>query len=583
MSENKKFKTLITEYIIPKKIHVLALLILILVGTSITGISPYLYGKMLDAITIGNLESLKILIMIYLFVNIVSNFLSILENYIGKITNFSITSDMQKSLFNSIVGMTTQAYNSYETGELLSRLNGDSDSIVGFTLNFVTSIVNIIVNLVISVYFVIKISLFLSTISLFYVPSSILLTYMIRKHYRKLSEKQKEFSDEFYSFQSEVFVNNMGIKSFNLQKKMNDKYGGFICRQYDMLRKSIKLSSINQFASNMIMMVSSLFIIYLSAVFINKGLLSIGLMVAFGTYINKFFAAVSQILGLNISLQSVMVSVNRIYDMLTEDVEESLEKNFNKEIISSELSIQNISFTYPSTNEIVLKNITFDLTENGFYSFVGPNGCGKSTLSKLLTRLYDPQMGSIHFCCHDMRDFTYTELRSRITYIQKEEFFLNDTILNNLKIGNETISDEEIIKCCKRVGVDVFVENLPEKYLSPMGEAGLKFSSGQKQKISIVRAILRKSQVYIFDELTANLDGDSEKDIIRILHEISKNAIVIFISHSTTSIKDSKCIYLIDKGKIIDSGTHFYLIDNNMLYKKLFRENSLCIEPTVNI
>lgn len=574
-NDREKYKWLVKQYIQPYKLYLLILIFFIFVGSSVAGITPYLYGKMLDAITLGDLDLLKWLILAYLGINIGTNLMSLLEGTFGRILNFKLAVRVQKKLFSTIIRMRTSAYSKYESGELMSRLNGDAEGIISFTINLVTSLLHIGINLAWSIYFIFKISMILSTVALFYIPAYFILTFMLRKHYRTLAEKQKKFGDSFFSFESQVFQNNTGIKSFKVEKQMDDRYAGFMQKQYDILKTSIKLTNINQFASSFIMVCSSLFIIYVSAILIKDGLLSIGLMVAFSSYMNKFFDAVAQLFGLNISFQTVMVSVDRIYHMLHEDIEKENDERMNEVTLQGSIQFKHLDFRYPNANEFALSDLSFEISKNGFYSVVGPNGCGKSTLSKLLIKLYDSNAGLILINGVNLNDISYGDLRGCITYVQKEEFFLNESIINNLKLGSKKVTDEQVIACCRKLGIDSFVESLPLKYESFMGEGGALFSSGQKQKLSLARAILRQSPIYIFDEITANLDGKSEKEIMKVLHDLSHEAVVIFISHNVFSIKDSDVIFLMEQGQVVNSGTHVQLLGKDPLYQRLFQEQGI--------
>ena len=207
----------------------------------------------------------------------------------------------------------------------------------------------------------------------------------------------------------------------------------------------------------------------------------------------------------------------------------------------------------------------------GFYSFVGKNGCGKSTLAKLLIKLYVVDSGYMEINGIDYNNCFIDSLRENITYIQKEDFFLNDTIYNNLSLANERATAEDIYRACQTVGIDEFINSLPDKYDTLVGEGGSTLSSGQRQKLNIARALLKKSKILIFDETTANLDGKSEKNVISILKKMSKHSIVIFISHKVSSIVQSDRIFLMESGSIIDSGTHEQLSKNNNIYKELFK------------
>jgi len=593
----RKTKMVFRKNVFIGKKYLILIISLIFVGSLVANISPYLYGKMLDSITSGHMDFLVKLIIIYFFITLFTNLLSMLETYTGQVVNFKLSKKAQTELFDNMIRMKTYFYSKYEVGELISRLNGDTDGIISFGIDLITSILNIAINILISVYFVITISIRLSSIAIFYIPATFLVTYFARKYFKELAKKRKEFGDKYYSFQNEIFSNNIGIKSFQLENIISNEYKGFINKEFNLLKRSIYLGNIMQLANSTITVLSSLFIIYLSALLIKDGLLTIGLMVSFNTYINKLFASISQVFGINISLQEIMVSLNRVIEVMDKDSEvdsisstdminrkskNESNSNFENKIKYGEnsnidkqskfsLKCVDISFSYEEDKENILTNMNISIDDFGLYSIVGTNGCGKSTLAKLLIKLYEIEKGNIYINGLDYSKLSYDFIRSNITYIQKEEFFFNDTIINNIRLSDKSLKETDIENMCRLVGLDELIKTLPNGYETIIGEGGSTLSSGQKQKLSIARALLRETPIYIFDEITANLDGKAEKDIMKIMKEYSKKSIIIFISHKVSAIIDSDKIFILENGKVADSGNHDYLLNNNHIYKDLFK------------
>jgi len=224
-----------------------------------------------------------------------------------------------------------------------------------------------------------------------------------------------------------------------------------------------------------------------------------------------------------------MVSINRIIKVMSEDSEPDNKLIF-EEHGNPTLECIDITFSYGDEQENVLRDMKMSIDKFGLYSIVGSNGCGKSTLAKLLIKLYDVESGHIYINGADYFGLPYNFIRSYITYVQKEEFFFNDTIINNLRLANELLKEEDIERMCKKVGLDEFINTLPDGYGTIIGESGSTLSSGQKQKLSIARAFLRDTPIYVFDEITANLDGKAEREVMEIMKEYSKSSIILFIS-----------------------------------------------------
>ncbi len=570
--DKEKLKIFIKEYISPEKNKLTFLVLIIFSGTFIKNINPYLYGEMLDSISSSNMEYLIKLIVIYFVVTIFTTLLGIYEDYLGKTLSFKVSKNVQRNIFDKIIRLKTKAYDKYDTGEFMYRLNGDSDEIVSFCINVITSFLHILVNICVSSYFVLKISMRLTSVAIFYIPASFAVTFLSRKYFKELAKRRKEYNDKYYSFQNEIFSNNTGVKTYMLEDSMNEKFENFISRDFRILKRSIFLNNTIELLNTLIAVISSLYVIYLSAVLIRSNLLTIGTMVSFNTYINNLFSSISEVLRLNISKQEVIISLNRVNEIMSESSEKRENSGNDFSLKNVDFEGKDICFRYSEKDKSVLNNFSFEISSFGFYGFVGKNGCGKSTIAKLLVKLYDIEYGELKLSGESYKDIPKEKLRKNITYVQKEDFFFNDTILNNIKFGNPDASDKEVIEMCKKVDLDEYINTLPKKYETVIGEGASTLSSGQKQKLSIARALLRNTKIYIFDEVTANLDGKSEKLVVSILKELSKDSVVIFISHKVSSIIESDEIFLIDEGVVAERGNHNYLIQNSKLYCELFKK-----------
>lgn len=559
------------NYILPYKFRLIFLICLILIATVMENISPYLYGKMLDNISGANFGLFINLIIIYFIITIITASCKGIEDYVGKIVSFKIATKSQEDLFKKIVMFKTVNFEKYKTGELITRLEGDAELVQTFYVDVITSILQIVVNIVVSLYFVISISLTLSTVSLFYIPATFLIVYLSRKKFKKIFAKSKLINDKYYGYIDEVFSNNGGIKAFNIEKFIYKKYKDLIEDKLKILKSSTILENVFEFLNTLITIISSLFIIYVSSLLIKQNLLTIGIMVSFNLYINKLFASVESVFSLNISKQRVMVSLERMTEILFADCE-SIENTEDISIDVNDVSIdaKDVSFRYDNNIPIVDK-LSFKLDKAGFYSFVGKNGCGKSTFAKLLIKLYDIDDGYIKINNIDINDISISNLRKTVVYIQKDDFFFNETIYNNLQIANLDAKKYDIEKACSITGIDKFINSLPNKYETMLGASGVNLSSGQKQQLNIARALLTKARILIFDETSCNLDGEVERNIIELLKSLGKNNIVIFISHKLSSIIQSDKIFVMNNGKIIDSGTHEELLDRNILYRDMFK------------
>ena len=568
---SKIFRPFLKQYILPRKGTILFLILIIGVTVVFGNLNPYIYGKMIDSINAFDMKTLISLAILYFLITILGTAIGILEGYIGQKVTFEISSHVRKDLFQKMVGMKTEEVQKYTTGELVSRLNGDAEAIVDFYLDILTNAIQILISLVISIFFVVTISLRLSTVALFYLPATFAITFCSRKFFKRLAEEGKKLGDQYSSYQTQVFSNNSGIKSFHLEQKMSQRFAGFIGRQFALMKKRICFQSGLQLLSTAVTVLSSLFLLVYSGFLIQDGLLTLGLMVSFNTYINKLFSTVSQLWSFNISSQEIRVSLDRVNSIL--EKQEEYQNDCQKKSLDTiqTLSFSHVDFAYQEGLD-VLSDLSMQIQIPGFYGIVGTNGCGKSTLAKLLTRMYQPSSGEILLNQNDSAEIKLADLRSRITYIQKEDFFLKDTIEENLRIAAPDASLQKIIQACQQAGIAPYIDSLPEKYQTIIEENGSSLSSGQKQKLNLARAILRDSDVLLLDEVTANLDGAAEKEILAVLKEISRHKIVLLISHKISSLIDCDWIYLIQDGAVAADGTPSQLLENNQMFQNLFAQ-----------
>ncbi|MDO5376836.1 MAG: ABC transporter ATP-binding protein [Clostridia bacterium] len=231
--------------------------------------------------------------------------------------------------------------------------------------------------------------------------------------------------------------------------------------------------------------------------------------------------------------------------------------------------MNHVDFGY-SSDVPVLRDVSLSIAKPGLYGFVGQNGCGKSTLVKLLLRFYDYDAGSIRYNDIDMMDLSMAEIRRNYTYIAKEPFILKDTLLNNILLADARQLPEEVKRACERAGLAAYVGSLPEGYDTVLNEGGSSLSSGQKQKINMARMMIKKTPVYILDEVTSDLDGVAEKEIMGIIREVAQSAIVLFITHRAAPLMECDRIYVMSEGHIVADGTHAELLERNELYREMF-------------
>lgn len=572
--KSNRFGLFFFRYFYNKILILFILTFIIILGVITSNVNPFVYGKIIDTINLKQLVKVKLYIVLYFGVNLFTLLIGLLEGYIGQLLTYQIGSRVKQDVFSKIIRMRFKNLEKYSTGELISRLDSDANIVVEYYINLITNIALIIFSLFASIYFVFTISVHLSIVSILYIPAITMVNIFFRKLFRELERKQRAYQDDYMSFVNEVFHNIYGLRAYRLENILDRKFVDFIDRKLILIKSSIRLRNIMTIIGRTISVLFNLIVLYFSAKFIMEGSLTIGNMVAFNLYMGKLYDAVSRILSMNLDAQGVIVSMDRIDTLRDEPDEQTLYKDrlsIYGHIVG--ININNICFSYDK--ELTIENLYMECCETGLYSIVGKNGSGKSTLFKLLMGFYE-YSGKIVFTTDvEKREYNLAEiglesLRKKVMFISKEVFILSDTLLNNLKIANPSLTDNEIIDICNQIGYSTFVESLPEQYETILSENGRELSSGQKQRLNAVRAYISCADVILLDEVTSDLDGIAEMEIVNLIKILSETRIVLFISHKITSVMDSKCIYVFDEGKITNFGSHVELMAQSELYRELF-------------
>lgn len=560
-------KEIIKKYFAPKKFILLGLCSLILMGTVVGSITPYLFGKVIDLIVSGNVSEIFIVMFQMLILEIINAILSALENYFGSKITLEISNEIKKDLLSRIICMDMKRLDTYLKGELINKVEGDSSTVSSAYIEFITGILQIAISVIVSFYFAIMLSKELTIAFIIFFPILYSGTMILRKKYQRSLEKIKKFSDKFLGFMNELFHNFEGVKSNVLESFIKNKINLLFTENEKLSKRYYLIQGQMNFNQNIINAVFDCFMLCFAGILISKGRLSVGNYVSFNQYISTLTQSAAQVLSFVVGLTACKVSIERIKDILHEPIENLLiEKKTSMETIKK-IKLESIDFRY--NNQLILKKLNLKIDKVGMYSIVGRNGCGKSTLMKLILRLYRQELGNIIFNDSNIEDLNIVALRKQISYISKETFLLNETVRYNMTLGKE-MDDEKLDEICEKIDLLDFVKTLPNKYEEVIGENGFVLSSGTKQKFAIARALLQETSLWLCDEITSDLDGKVESKIVDLLREIARHKIIIIISHKLSTIEKSDSIFLMNNGKIIESGTNAELIKRSTLYKQIF-------------
>lgn len=407
----------------------LILLVLIIgIGVGLNGLAPYVFGKVIDVISLDQKETFQIWIVIYIFLLLLVQVFSLMETLIGQWTVTSIENDMKGQMMKRITHLKTKDAEVYEKGELLNRIEFDVETVAGYYIDLISSVLMIILNLAISVYFVLLISWRLSLIAVGFLPVLYFANYMFRNRIRKIERQKKEVSDEYYSFLNQVFSGLNSIKAFGIQKKIVEKFASLLKSKLKVEMKNTELTSGVTALRAVLGSVMNVVLLTVAGFFIMDGKMTIGNMVAFNSYLEMLMQAVSKVLELNLNKQGVIVS----YERISQVKEELMETKMNGNIVLNEMihtvCFHHVSFSYEKNTE-VLRNISFQIDKPGLYSFAGENGTGKTTILKLLERFYEQDSGTITVNNIPTEDYDILSLRNQISYMEKEPFLFQEMFI----------------------------------------------------------------------------------------------------------------------------------------------------------
>lgn len=569
-SEKMLFKRTLS-YFKEVKFHMVGLYIVTILTTILELLPTYYMGKIIDEIVDKNFQGVINILIILLIIFICTAILSFGETYLNNFLKNKIALSIKNNFFANVIKLPTEVFDEIGVGEFISRIEEDTTIISKFYIEDLLNIVLSLVTVLVTGYFIFKLSISLSAIAIATFPFTVLIYYLFGKKIKQYNRERRKIRDHYFSFLQETLTSIREVKCLTIESIVSKR---FVNYSEQFFKNNMKITIASTFSGLFNLSVSTIsdwIIIAYGAWLIIGNKLSIGSFVAFNGYISRFLNSIQQIISTNLTIQTTIVSLERVYFLL--DIEsEELGDNCNSQITNGHIEINELQFKYNNSDIKSLKSISLDIKPNTISTIVGINGCGKSTLLNLLVRLYQPKNGNILIDGKSIEEINLESLRKSISYIRQEPYLFNASIKDNLSLVNPMVTMEEIKQACCEAHIDDYIETLPNKYATIIGEGGIRLSSGQKQRLSLARAILKKSKILLLDEITSDVDGESEFHIMKSIYELSQDHTIVMIAHRLSSIINSPKIYVMNEGVIEDEGTHEELITRCDIYKRLFRK-----------
>ena len=569
----KTFKRLYQQY--TKKFIskiLLAALFSIIVAVS-TSATAWLLDPAIEKIFINKDQTLIILIPLAIIVAFAAKGISL---YLAKLLMINVSEEVKKILqidmLKSFIKADTEVIEGNHSGKYISNLNFDVNQITKMLADAFLSIFKdglTLIGLLCVMFFQ---NWKLSLIAIIMIPLASITSKIIGKRMSKITTQAQEKSGDLNRYLIDLFKNHKIIKIFQRENFENIRSEKFV---NDLKEKSAKIAAVYIRSTPVMEILTGIMIailIFYSGKLIISGELAINNFFSFLAAMMLAYQPVKTLTKVNVAIEQGLAAANRILPIIDLSNEINLNEDKDKLNISEgNIIFKDVNFTYKSNPENkVLQNINAIFAGGKMTALVGHSGSGKSTLLNMIPRIYAPTDGIINVDDQDISKFSLASLRSQISIVDQNTTLFDDTVLNNIKYARPEATNEEIYQAAEQSMCTEFINNLESGYETMIGENGVKLSGGEKQRLSIARAFLKKSKIILLDEATSSLDSETEDKIQKALSQLTLNKTTIVIAHRLSTILNSDRIYVVDNGKIIDSGNHDKLLINSTVYKNFY-------------
>lgn len=572
IQKKKNLKELKNIYHLVKqdKWKLLAAFMCILISSIFSISNGYLQGEITESIIALNIKAALLFLGIYFILCVVfNNFISNIGVMIASKIESNLSRKLSIMVYKKTLDLPSYAFEEKTSGELINRITSDTETLS----NTFNSIIQILINafgcLIILIYIFFN-SWIVGVEILVFLVLIFAITKFFNPKIKRINKELKAKKDEYTALSTESIRGIREIKTLGIKKNLINEVSNL---RKLIFNKDIEDINVHRTYSIIMHLVRTLLEVIVFAtclIEIYFGRSSIGFFMAMTWYVYKYTWLVDNLTSMNRMYQRLFVSLRRINEVIDNTLYD--DEKFGKVDIKNPngvITFDDVTFNYPNEKQ-TLNNFSVKFDTNKKIAVVGKSGQGKSTLFNLITRIFDYNTGNIYLDNINIKDLTEVSLRKNISVIRQEPFLFNRTIMENFKVVKPNITLKEVKKYCKMAYLDDYIESLPEKYDTKLGEGGVNLSGGQKQRLSIARALAKESKVILFDEATSALDNESQSYIKKVIDDLVKDHTVIIIAHRLSTIVDADKIYVVDKGKIVDSGTHKELLKKSKVYKKLY-------------
>ena len=570
----------ILSYVGRYKIAIVLVMICAVMGTIFNIVGPKVLSKATTEIFNGlvskvsggagiDFHKIGVILLILLGLYCVSALFSFIQGFIMSGISQKLSFRMRKEISEKINRMPLAYFESKTVGEVLSRITNDVDTF-GMSLNqSITTLITSVTTLIGVFIMMMTISPLMTLIALVILPISAFLISVVVKHSQKYFKAQQEYLGDINGAIEESYSGHTIIKAFNREEKVNESFQETNAKLYSSAWKSQFLSGLMQPIMTFVGNLGYVAVAVTGSMLAVAGSITVGDIQAFIQYVRSFTQPITQIAQVFNMLQSMAAAAERIFEFLDEEEEPVTENPVRLDEIKGEVDFEHVKFGY-DPEKPVIHDFTCHVNPGSMVAIVGPTGAGKTTMVKLLMRFYDVNSGCIRVDGENVKDFERRNLREAFGMVLQDTWLFKGTIMENIRYGRLDATDEEVIAAAKAANADHFIRTLPGGYDMELNEEASNISQGQKQLLTIARAILADNRIMILDEATSSVDTRTEQHIQDAMANLMKGRTSFVIAHRLSTIRDADVILVMKDGDIIEQGNHNELLAGNGFYAQLY-------------
>lgn len=545
---------------------------------------PYIIGTSVDVIakSIDSIEFSKLIVMTSMLAGayIADGTIILINSWLMAGISQRIVKTMRTDLFKKLQSLPISFFDTHSNGDIMSRLSNDIDNISSVIAQSTVQLFSGLISIIGTLIAMILLNITLTIVSLITVPLVFMLTKVIAKKTKVLFKDQQTYLGKLNGQIEESISGIEVVKAFNHEESLIEEF-------YNINEKLRKVGIKAQIWSGFLMPIMNVInnvgfvaIAWTGGILAVKGIINVGMITSFISYSKQFIRPLNDLGNIFNNLQSGVAGAERVFDILAESEEvEDVENASALSDVQGEVIFDNVSFGY-TKEKLILKNVSFRVEAGESIALVGPTGAGKTTIVNMVTRFYDVNAGTIYIDGSDIRNYKRDSLRKVFGIVLQDTYLFSGTIKENIRYGNPMAKDEEIIKASKMANAHSFIKRLPKGYDTVLEESGGNLSQGQKQLLTIARAILAKPSILILDEATSSVDTRTELKIQEAMLNVMEGHTTFIIAHRLSTIRDADRIMFIDDGMIVEEGNHEDLMKKKGRYFEMYnsqmkKENTL--------